>query len=119
MSHGLTPSEPSTRPVSPLSELEDDDEIEPVNPGVYDQMSAPLPTSSFHSPDPTCPNYMVLETNFDINNEENKKIPYPRPDDERRIWTDKQRVLASQAMVPEDAEDFALKVGISDLTILC
>jgi hypothetical protein len=76
-------------------------------------MATPLSTSSFHYPDPLNPNYMVLPTNFNIDHPANKKVPYPRPNDERAIWTKEQRELASRAIVPADSADFAVKVGIS------
>lgn len=112
-------SDTLSRPASPLSDPEDD--VQQANlPAAKDDYfddylstTATLPTTSFHHPDPTCPNYMVLQTNFDINASENKKIPYPRPDAERRIWTDEQRALASQAMISDDSADFALKVCTS------
>ena len=116
-------SDSSSRPASPLSDLEDDDQQGDMsNPLDTDKeehcfdkhFSTPIPlsTSSFHFPDPVNPNYMVLSTNFNINNRVNKKVPYPRPNDKRAIWTDHQRLLASQAIVPADPADFAVTVGV-------
>jgi hypothetical protein len=104
----------SSRPPSPLSDSEDDyQEAEgsvPIDSEIA--MTAPLSTSVFHCPDTTYPNYMVLQTNLNMCNSKNKKTPYPILDTERKTWTDKQRVLASQAMVPVDSSNFAVKVGV-------
>jgi len=107
----------SSRPVSPLSDSDFSDmENEDDDADFFDKTAPSLPastsTSEFHCPIATDPNYVVLQTNFNIDHKENKKIPYPRPDNERQNWTDMQRVLARRALVPEDSADFAFKVGI-------
>jgi hypothetical protein len=51
-----TGSEPTTRPVSPLSELEEE-EVEHAKQGEVLVPSATPSTSSFYRPDPACPNY--------------------------------------------------------------
>ena len=73
-------------------------------------------TSASHNFDT---NYTVLKTNFNIKNIKNQKIPYPQSQSEneneatsiRQIWTDNQRLLANQAIVPANFSDLATKVS--------
>jgi hypothetical protein len=107
-------SDLSSRPPSPIS---DDDYDQDYNQGLEsdtDDHDFILPQSlsvgSFFSPDPTCPSFMVLPTNFNINATKNKKVPYPRGKDrkaEKLRYTEEQRMHAIEAIVPKDSDDFA------------
>jgi hypothetical protein len=57
-------------------------------------------------PDMTPQGYLVIDTKFDLNAKANKKIPYPRNQSDRKIWTDKERIYAGRADIPLDRGDF-------------
>jgi hypothetical protein len=101
-------SSSSIRLPSPISE----DEEDILNSRVQEEedilnLDVPhlSPIHGFHFPDPHCPTFMVLPTNFDINANQNKKVPYPQGEDQKEdhiAYTDKQRVLAGEAIVSKD-----------------
>jgi len=107
----------SSRPPSPLSDS--DLEIERTDcQGIAVEKDSDfavaaqlaIPVDDFHHPDPNSSNYMVLDTNFNINSDKNRKVPYPKSNEMREAWTVKQRFHASQAQIPVDRSDFANKV---------
>jgi hypothetical protein len=114
-------SDTSSRPASPFSDS--DIEVDSANnqdipSGQYDsdtEMGFQVPrlpiTEEFQYPHHASPDYLVLDTNFDINAVKNKKIPYPSEIEPRKVWTEAERIRASHAEVPQSREDFALMVS--------
>ena len=108
-------SDLSSRPPSPFSDsdLKDEEATCCNDIGLeenYDIAQLPVTGHDFHYPDPNSSKYMVLDTRFDINADQNKKVPYPRDNDQQKTWTDEQRFYASQAQIPLDRSDFAHQV---------
>jgi len=105
----------STRPPSPLSD-DDSDDLPERAPGELgaggdvDDLVAPLFSPDFHFPSSKYPNFMILETLFNIKAPANIKVPYPREEKKRKEWTETQRLHAGQAEVPKDISDFARMV---------
>jgi hypothetical protein len=82
-----------------------------------DHIPPPLSLSfdTFHSPDPSSPNFLALLTNFNLNASKNRKIPYPQGEDkvaEKLAHTERQRMYATNALEPKDSEDFVNMVCI-------
>jgi hypothetical protein len=112
MSYLSRGAEVTSRPPSPFSDSDDDvrncDQLQLRQDDIVEW--DPLLRDEFQYPDPKSLNYMVLNTRFNVNARRNVKVPYPRETEERKLYTDQQRLYASRAQVPEDSTDFAIKV---------
>ncbi|KAH9918261.1 hypothetical protein B0H21DRAFT_713143, partial [Amylocystis lapponica] len=89
----LSHSQPSTRPISPLSDSDNERE--------------PLPQHEDSPMDQDTPDTLrCYKTKFQPEIEDNHRIPYPTGATARRAWTDEQREYASRAPEPATFQNF-------------
>jgi hypothetical protein len=106
-------SHSESRPASPLSDSDlevDGDGVQNIQSGENHsnfEFDVRCPPDQLQYRRPTSPHSVTLSTDFNINTEANKRIPYPTDAEERKMWTDDQRAKTSQAQIPQDMNDFA------------
>ncbi len=105
-SPSTAPSVPSTRPVTPLRDLEDSPEGEHNEPDNDNDNEGNNEEEDDDDDDGEEPD-LTFATGYNRSHPENTKRPYPYgegKDEERDEWTAKQRELAGQAREATDEE---------------